>query len=87
MKIELLQASRNGYYVALDRATGKSLVTKPFATVNWAKGIDAEGRPIPDPAKEPARDGRGRNTEVRIRPAPDAPDAREFRLRRETASG
>jgi alcohol dehydrogenase (cytochrome c) len=54
----LLQASRNGYYFVLDRTTGKSLVTTPFATVNWAKGVDTDGRPVPDPAKEPARDGR-----------------------------
>jgi alcohol dehydrogenase (cytochrome c) len=54
----LLQASRNGYYFVLDRTTGNSLLTTPFATVNWAKGIDAKGRPIPDPDKEPARDGR-----------------------------
>jgi alcohol dehydrogenase (cytochrome c) len=53
----LLQASRNGYFFVLDRTTGKNLLTKPFATVNWAKGIDSEGRPIPDPAKEPSRDG------------------------------
>jgi len=53
----LLQASRNGYFFVLDRTTGKNLLTKPFATVNWAKGIDGEGRPIPDPAKEPSRDG------------------------------
>jgi alcohol dehydrogenase (cytochrome c) len=54
----LMQASRNGYFFVLDRTTGKNLLTKPFATVNWAKGIDPEGRPIPDEAKEPARDGR-----------------------------
>lgn len=54
----LLQASRNGYYFLLDRVTGRNLLTAPFAAVNWAKGIDAEGRPIPDPDKEPARDGR-----------------------------
>ena len=54
----LLQASRNGYYFVLDRVTGKNLLTIPFATVNWAKGIDGEGRPIPNPDKEPARDGR-----------------------------
>jgi alcohol dehydrogenase (cytochrome c) len=53
----LMQASRNGYFFVLDRVTGKNLLTKPFAAVNWAKGIDAEGRPIPDPAKEPSRDG------------------------------
>lgn len=54
----LLQASRNGYYFVLDRVTGKALVTTTFATVNWASGIDEEGRPRPAPEKEPARDGR-----------------------------
>jgi len=54
----LLQASRNGYYFVLDRTTGKSLLTTPFAAVNWASGIDKDGRPTPDPAKEPSRDGR-----------------------------
>jgi alcohol dehydrogenase (cytochrome c) len=53
----LMQASRNGYFFVLDRTNGKSLLTTPFATVNWAKGIDAQGRPIPNPAKEPSRDG------------------------------
>ena len=53
----VLQASRNGYFFVLDRTNGKSLLTKPFAAVNWAKGIDELGRPIPDPAKEPSRDG------------------------------
>jgi alcohol dehydrogenase (cytochrome c) len=54
----LLQASRNGYFVVLDRTNGKSLLTRPFATVNWAKGNDKDGRPIPNPDKEPHRDGR-----------------------------
>jgi len=54
----LLQASRNGYYTVLDRATGGNLLTRPFARVNWAERIDRDGRPIPDPDKEPSRDGR-----------------------------
>ena len=54
----LLQASRNGYYFVLDRTTGKNLLTAPFAAVNWASRIDEAGRPVPNPAKEPARDGR-----------------------------
>jgi alcohol dehydrogenase (cytochrome c) len=54
----LLQASRNGYFAVLDRATGENLLTRPFARVNWAERIAADGRPIPDPDKEPARDGR-----------------------------
>src|SRR5258707_13637003 len=52
------QASRNGYFFVLDRATGKNLVTTPFIdTLNWAKGLDAKGQPIPDPAKYPTVDG------------------------------
>jgi alcohol dehydrogenase (cytochrome c) len=54
----LLQASRNGYFFVLDRTNGKNLLTEPFAAVNWASGIDKDGRPIPNRAKEPARDGR-----------------------------
>lgn len=53
----VMQASRNGYFFVLDRTDGKSLLAAPFATVNWAKGIDSLGRPIPDPAKDPTRDG------------------------------
>ena len=54
----LMQASRNGYYSVLDRATGENLLTVPFGPTNWTLGIDKEGQPIPNPAKEPARDGR-----------------------------
>jgi alcohol dehydrogenase (cytochrome c) len=54
----LMQSSRNGYFFVLDRTTGKSLLTVPFGPVNWALGIDQQGRPMPNPAKEPAPDGR-----------------------------
>jgi alcohol dehydrogenase (cytochrome c) len=54
----LMQASRNGYFFVLDRTNGKNLLTAPFATVNWSKGNDKDGRPIPDPEKEPAPNGR-----------------------------
>jgi alcohol dehydrogenase (cytochrome c) len=54
----VMQASRNGYFFVLDRTNGKNLLTAPFATVNWAREIDKDGRPIPDPNKEPARNGR-----------------------------
>ena len=53
----LAQASRNGYFFVLDRATGKNLVTSEFVKTNWAKGLDAKGQPIPNPAKEPQLDG------------------------------
>jgi alcohol dehydrogenase (cytochrome c) len=54
----LMQASRNGYFFVLDRETGESLLTTPFGPVNWALGIDKQGRPIPNPDKEPKPDGR-----------------------------
>jgi acido-empty-quinoprotein group A len=52
------QASRNGYFFVLDRATGKRIVGEPLIdTLNWAKGFDAKDQPISDPAKYPATDG------------------------------
>jgi acido-empty-quinoprotein group A len=54
----IAQASRNGYYFLLDRTNGKHLVTTKFIeTMNWSKGINAKGQPIPDPAKESTIDG------------------------------
>jgi alcohol dehydrogenase (cytochrome c) len=50
-------AARNGYFFLLDRATGKNLITSQFVPVNWSKGVDANGVPIPDPAKMPQVDG------------------------------
>lgn len=51
------QASRNGYFFVLDRATGKDLVSTPYVKINWSNGVDAKGSPIPNPAKEPKLDG------------------------------
>lgn len=43
----LVEANRNGYLYVLDRANGKFLSAAPFVEkLNWAKGIDSEGRPI-----------------------------------------
>ncbi len=53
----LSMACRNGWFFALDRTTGKALVSKEYVRTNWAKGIDAKGQPIPNPAKEPQIDG------------------------------
>lgn len=39
-------ANRNGFYYVLDRITGKFLAGVPFVEQNWAKGLDATGRPI-----------------------------------------
>ena len=54
----LMQSSRNGYFFVLDRTNGNNLLTAPFGPVNWSLGVDPQGRPIPNPAKEPAPDGR-----------------------------
>ena len=53
----LAQAARCGYFFVLDRTDGKNLVSKGFVGVNWSKGVDGKGQPIPDPAKEPQVDG------------------------------
>jgi alcohol dehydrogenase (cytochrome c) len=43
----LMQANRNGFFYVLDRTTGKFLHAAPFVEkLNWAKGVDASGRPI-----------------------------------------
>jgi alcohol dehydrogenase (cytochrome c) len=43
----LVQANRNGYIYVLDRTNGKFLSATPFVEkLNWARGIDAQGRPI-----------------------------------------
>ena len=54
----LAQAGRNGYFTLLDRTNGKNvLTTKLLPTLNWSKGLNKNGQPIPDPAKEPRPDG------------------------------
>jgi alcohol dehydrogenase (cytochrome c) len=43
----LLQANRNGFFYVLDRTNGQFLLGKQYLkNLNWAKGIDAKGRPI-----------------------------------------
>lgn len=42
----LLHADRNGFFYVFDRTNGKLLFTKSFLKqLNWAAGIDANGRP------------------------------------------
>jgi len=46
----LMQAPKNGFFYVLDRATGKLLSAKAFATLNWATGVDlTTGRPLFNP--------------------------------------
>ena len=51
------QASRNGYFFLLDRATGEHLLTQSFGPQNWSLGLNPRGEPIPDPKKDPRPDG------------------------------
>lgn len=53
----LAQGARNGFFFVLDRTTGKNLVSAPYTGTDWAKGVDAQGQPIPNVDKEPAADG------------------------------
>ena len=46
----LMQASKNGFFYVLDRATGELISAANFVAVNWAKSIDVKsGRPVENP--------------------------------------
>ncbi len=53
----IVEANRNGYVYVLDRTNGKFLSATQFVKqLNWAKGVDASGRPMSaDP--QPTADG------------------------------
>lgn len=51
------QASRNGFFFALDRTNGEHLVTAPFIDQTWSSGVDRKGRPIAKPEATPTADG------------------------------
>ncbi|HUC76783.1 MAG TPA: acido-empty-quinoprotein group A [Vicinamibacterales bacterium] len=52
------QAARNGYYFLIDRTNGKSVLTRPYVDfMNWSLGVNANGQPINNPAKDATVDG------------------------------
>jgi alcohol dehydrogenase (cytochrome c) len=54
----LVQGNRNGFFYVFDRTNGKLLLGKQFLkNLTWAKGIGADGRPIPVPGQEPSAAG------------------------------
>jgi alcohol dehydrogenase (cytochrome c) len=54
----VLHANRNGFFYVLDRTTGQFLRgTQLIDKVTWAKGIDAQGRPIVIPGQDPTPEG------------------------------
>jgi len=54
----VMQAPKNGFFYVLDAATGQFISAKPFASINWATGIDANGRPIENPEARFDRTGK-----------------------------
>jgi PQQ-dependent dehydrogenase (methanol/ethanol family) len=61
----IMQAPKNGFFYVIDRETGEFLSGEMFGNVNWATGIDADGRPIENPA---ARD---LETPMHVAPGPN----------------
>ncbi|WP_370459184.1 PQQ-dependent dehydrogenase, methanol/ethanol family [Erythrobacter sp. SN021] len=45
----LMQAPKNGFFYVLDRATGEFVSAEPYIPLNWATGMDENGRPIENP--------------------------------------
>jgi alcohol dehydrogenase (cytochrome c) len=53
----VIQANRNGYFYALDRANGKFLQASPYTKITWAEGIGPDGRPKLVAGQEPSEEG------------------------------
>ncbi len=53
----VVQANRNGFYYALDRATGKLLAAKAYTKVTWADSIGPDGRPVLIAGQDPTEEG------------------------------
>ena len=58
MRKLVMTAARNGYFFTLDRVTGERLVSTKYGMhTNWAKGLNRNGAPEHDPAKDPTVGG------------------------------
>lgn len=53
----LIQANRNGFLYALDRATGEFISAHAFGHVTWAKSIGNDGKPVVNTALTPTATG------------------------------
>lgn len=51
------QASRAGFFVTLDRVTGRYLVVTPFVPLDYSSGLSRRGEPVPIPDKDPSIGG------------------------------
>jgi alcohol dehydrogenase (cytochrome c) len=45
----MLFGNRNGFFYVLDRVTGTFLLGRPYTALNWASGLDDNGRPVQTP--------------------------------------
>ena len=45
----VMQAPKNGFFYVLDAATGEFISGEAFVPVDWATGLDADGRPLEVP--------------------------------------
>jgi quinohemoprotein ethanol dehydrogenase len=52
----LMQANKNGFFYVLDREKGALISATPFTDVNWASGVDANGRPVENAAIRAMKD-------------------------------
>src|SRR5207244_3500752 len=50
MRKVITQASKNGFFYVLDRATGEFISAQPFVKVSWALSMGEDGRPVVNPA-------------------------------------
>jgi alcohol dehydrogenase (cytochrome c) len=53
----LLWANHNGFFYLIDRHTGAFQRGTPFVRQSWARGLDANGRPIREPGSSPSARG------------------------------
>jgi len=53
----LIQPNKNAFLYVIDRESGALISATPYASMNWATGIDSRGRPIVNPAAKPTTAG------------------------------
>lgn len=54
----IAQVNRNGHFFLLDRTNGRHIKTTTYIdTLNWTKGLNQNGQPIRNPAKDPIVSG------------------------------
>jgi quinohemoprotein ethanol dehydrogenase len=52
----LMQPNKNGFFYVLDRENGSFISATPFTDINWATGVDSNGRPVENAAIRAMKD-------------------------------